>query len=315
MTERVSLCIATYRRPKRLAMLIRDLAQSSQLPDQVVIVDNDGAGGARAVVEAALAEGLPFPIDYAIQPARNIALTRNKTVELATGDWLGFLDDDERVPPTWLETMLSAARRFHADAVLGPVIPVVPDEAPGWIRRGRFYDFPRMQTGQPVALNLMRFGNVLIRAEPLRGLPGPFDVRYELRTGEDGDMLLRFVERGAQVVWCDEAQVTEPVEGHRLTLRWILQRALSGGQEYARKHLAGRYGHSGVMGRAQLFLGALTRLVLSGMLAVVTLPLGRHRSAHWLSRGVANFGKLSVFSGWVYNEYAQSATTDDPSRP
>lgn len=311
MTERISLCIATYRRPRRLAALVDDLTRLTRLPDQVVIVDNDGAGGARAVVDALVADGLPFAVDYAVQPARNIALTRNKTVELATGDWLGFLDDDERVPPEWLETMLRVASECGADGVLAPVIPVVPADAPGWIRRGRFYDFPRLRTGEPVALNLMRFGNVLLRAAPLRELPGPFDVRYELRTGEDGDMLLRFVEQGARVIWCDEAEVTEPVEGHRLSLHWILQRALSGGQEYARKHLAGRYGHKGLRGRMQLFAGATARLALSTVLTVVALPFGLHWSVHWLARGVANFGKLSVFSGWVYHEYAQSATTDD----
>ena len=44
----VSVCIATYRRPERLAILLDDLRQQQRLPDQVVIVDNDQAGSARA---------------------------------------------------------------------------------------------------------------------------------------------------------------------------------------------------------------------------------------------------------------------------
>ena len=56
---------------------------------------------------------------------------------------------------------MEAALRYEADGVLGPVNPIVPSSAPGWIRRGRFYDFPRMQSGMVIPPNRLRFGNVL----------------------------------------------------------------------------------------------------------------------------------------------------------
>jgi succinoglycan biosynthesis protein ExoM len=95
----VSVCIATYRRAERLAAVLDDLTRLTRLPDEVVVVDNDAAASARPVVEHRLREGAPFPIRYAVQPVKNISLTRNKTVELAGGDWLAFIDDDERAPP------------------------------------------------------------------------------------------------------------------------------------------------------------------------------------------------------------------------
>ncbi len=105
-----------------------------------------------------------FPLDYAIQPQPNIALTRNRSVEMATGEWLAFIDDDERAPHQSLSRLLKAAATHAADGVLGPVEPQVPDTAPRWLRRGRFYDFPHQRTGAPVSLNCMRFGYVLLRA-------------------------------------------------------------------------------------------------------------------------------------------------------
>jgi len=66
----VSLCIATYRRQERLAAVLEDLARQTRLPDEVVVVDNDGAGSARAVVEERVAAGAPFPIRYAVQRRR-----------------------------------------------------------------------------------------------------------------------------------------------------------------------------------------------------------------------------------------------------
>lgn len=300
---KISLCIATYRRPEKLDALIGDLALQERLPDEVIVVDNEAAGGASKIV-ASRQGTVPFPIKYAIQPERGIALTRNLTVKLAEGDWIAFIDDDERAPSGWLRQLVEAAERYQADGVLAPVVPEVPHTAPAWIRRGRFYDFPRSATGTIVPLNRMRFGNVLLRGEPLRREPGPFDTSYQLMTGEDCDLLSRMANNGAKIVWCDEAIVIEPVETKRLSLKWILMRALSGGQEFARNTLDGTYGKPTLAKRVQLFVRASLQLVLALGLAAVTLPLGRHRSTTWLMRAWANLGKLSVFWGWKYQAYA-----------
>jgi succinoglycan biosynthesis protein ExoM len=301
---KISVCICTFRRPERLAVLLDDLALQERVPDEVVVVDNDAAATGRETVEKRKAIGAPFAILYEVQPKRGIALTRNRTVALATGNWLAFIDDDERAPAAWLRQLVESALEHSADGVLGPVVPVVPSDAPDWIKRGNFYDFPRMSSGELVPLNRMRFGNVLLRGEPVRREPGPFDPSYGLMTGEDGDLLVRLVEKGAKVVWCDEAIVNEPVEPARLSLRWLLQRAFSGGQEFGRKTLAGRYGRVTPLRRVALFSRALAQLMLSAILAACSWPFGRHRAIHWLTRVFANFGKLTVFWGWKYHEYA-----------
>ncbi len=129
-------------------------------------------------------------------------------------------------------------------------------------------------------------------------------MRYGLTTGEDADLLIRLVGRGARVLWCDEAIVLEPVEPARLSLRWLLQRSLSGGQEFARKTAAGRYGPVSRLRLGRLFMQSLAQLVLAALLSIFTVPLGRHRAASWLVKASANLGKISIFWGWRYDEYA-----------
>jgi len=299
----ISVCIATYRRPQRLARLLDDLVAQHRLPDEVVVVDNDAAASARAVVELRRERGAPFPIHYGVQPQKNISLTRNHTVALAGGDWLAFIDDDERAPPAWLGELAQAAQRYRADGVLGPVEPVVPPAAAAWIQRGRFYDWARMPTGTVVPAHKLRFGNVLLCGAMLRRTPAPFDPDYGLTGGEDGDLLTRMKQQGACLVWCDEAVVQEPVEAARLSLRWLLLRAMRGGQDYARHRLAGRYGALPAAGRSRLFVRALLQAGLAGTLALLVWPGGRHRAVHWLLKAAANLGKLSIFVGWHYREY------------
>jgi succinoglycan biosynthesis protein ExoM len=299
----ISVCIATYRRPERLEALLLDLTRQALLPAEVIVVDNDAAGSARAVIERCRQLPMPFPVHYDIQPQKNISLTRNRTVELTQHEWLAFVDDDERAPDFWLARLAAAAQAYSADGVLGPVEPVVPQDAPGWIRRGRFYDFPRMQTGAVIPANRLRFGNLLLRAAAVKSMEVIFDPAYGLTGGEDGDLLSRMTLRGARIVWCDEAVVHEPIEKSRLNLKWLLRRSLRGGQDFARHSLSGRYGER-TAGRSRLFVRALVQLVAAAAIAIVVLPLGRHHCAHWLTRASANMGKLSIFLGWHYREYA-----------
>lgn len=301
---KLSLCIATYRREQRLAALLEDIARQSHPPEELVVVDNDAAGSARETVESHRRTGPPYTVHYAIQPLKNISLTRNRTVELAHGDWIAFVDDDERAPPAWLQQLVAAAVQHGADGVLGPVVPVVPERAPAWIRRGRFYDFPRCPSGTVVPLNRLRFGNVLLRAGPLLAMRPLFDPALGLSGGEDNDLLARLARSGARIVWCDEAIVTEPVEDARLSLRWLLMRGLRGGQDFARHMLTGRYGPIGPGGRLLLFVRSLAQFALALALILPALPAGRHHAAKWLVAAVANLGKLSAFAGMAYREYA-----------
>ena len=307
IAPRVSICLATFRRNERLRAVLDDLAKQTRLPDQIVVVDNDPAGGARTIVEEYRATGVPFAVDYEVQPEPNIALTRNRTCELASGEWLAFIDDDERAPQEWLENLLRAADTFQADGVLAPVEPQVPVTAAAWIRRGRFYDFAHQPEGAVVPLSGMRFGNVLLRAERLRAEPGPFDTRHGLMTGEDFDLLTRLTHKGVKIVWSESAPVFEPIESKRLSLRWLVQRSFSGGQAFARYTVSGGYGPINSFGRCLFFARSLLQMVLAALIAMAACIFGRHRGAAWLIKSAANFGKLTVLWGGRYREYARSS--------
>ena len=299
----LSVCIATYRRADRLDALLGDLCQQSLRPFEIIVVDNDRDASARATVERWKAQA-PFPIIYDVQPVKNISITRNRSVEFARGEWIAFIDDDERAPTHWLTRLMHHALSSNYDGVLGPVEPVLPPEAPGWIRKGRFYDWARMQTGTPIPPNQLRFGNLVLRGSLLRTGAPPFDEAYGLTGGEDGDLLTRLQLDGARLSWCDEAVVLEPVESARLSARWLVRRSLRGGQDFARHTLAGRYGEVSTATRVSLFARALGQAAVAAALCLILWPLSRHRAVHWATKLSANLGKLTVFWGQHYREYA-----------
>src|SRR5438128_11032412 len=98
---RVGICIATYRRPRMLATLLKALDrqafQKARPPlVTVVVIDNDVAESARATVERAAVRAR-WPLCYGVEPRRGISYARNRGVVAAgqTCDFLVFVDDDE----------------------------------------------------------------------------------------------------------------------------------------------------------------------------------------------------------------------------
>src|SRR2546428_416069 len=185
---RVGICIATYRRPRMLATLLKALDrqafQKARPPlVTVVVIDNDVAESARATVERAAVRAR-WPLCYGVEPRRGISYARNRGVVAVgqTCDFLVFVDDDELPRRNWLDELLFAQARENADVVAGPVLPRFAEVPPAWVDRGRFFLRPRCRAGPPLSAG--SGGSARGRAGGLRELPRPFPPRCARGGGE-----------------------------------------------------------------------------------------------------------------------------------
>lgn len=300
----ISVCVATYRRPDGLRRLLAGLAgQRDPGSDvEIVVIDNDAAGSAAAVVDQARAELPGLRLVYAVEPERNIAGARNAAVRLAAGDRLAFIDDDEIPAEGWLAHHAEAQSRYRCDGTFGPVLPILPVEAPGWVARGGFHDRPRHSSGETIPVDELRTGNAFVRAALLTGRAGPFDRAYGRTGGEDTDLFAALVGQRAHFVWCDEAVVHETIPAERTTLRWLLQRSFRGGQSYA---LRRRAAAGWAVGLALALAGLA---VFAGSLAgaLVALPFGCHRAVWCLRKGASGLGKAVALTPFRWEEYGDT---------
>jgi succinoglycan biosynthesis protein ExoM len=141
----------------------------------------------------------------------------------------------------------------------------------------------------------------MVRADLRSDRPDPFDGAHGPTGGEDGELLDRLVQQGARIVWCDEAVLTEPVEAARLRLRWLLLRALRGGQDDARHRIRGRPGGGGALrplGRLSFIGRAAVQAGAAALLVPLIWPAGRHRAVQWAVKAATQVGKLSAFAAW-----------------
>src|SRR5207245_2089705 len=140
----IAVCICTYRRVRLLTRLLDELAcqeTGGLFTYSVVVADNDESQSARAVVDD-FASRCAIPITYCVEPRQNIALTRNKALEHAAGDFVAFIDDDEFPTKRWLLTLFNACRTYGTDGALGPVKPHFDERPPQWVVDGKLYDRP-----------------------------------------------------------------------------------------------------------------------------------------------------------------------------
>jgi len=225
------ICICTYKRPKLLENLLQQLdeQETGGLFDySIVIVDNDRYESARGIVET-YARQSKITISYYTEPRQNIALARNKGIEVSRGDFIGFIDDDEFVDSQWLLNLYKTINLYKADGVLGPVLPYFEKEPPKWVLKGRFFDRPIHITGHVLKWQNTRTGNALLKRTIFE--EDRIWFRQEFGSGgEDRDFFRRKIERGLFFIWCNEAPVFEIVPEDRWQNKVLIKRALLRGK-------------------------------------------------------------------------------------
>jgi len=230
----IAICIATYRRRLLLSRLLHGIAELS-VPSgyriEVRIVENDAEERARDQVHEWTAR-TGITTRYAVQPERNIALTRNRALDMGAADWFAFIDDDEVPATDWLERLLDVARQQHSDAVFGNVVPELPPDAPQWLTDGG-YLHKRVEPSLGDDLwQGARTANALVRGHWLH--QRRFRVDYGRSGGEDTELFRRMVMAGAKLGWAPDARAREAIRPEQCGLPWLYRRHYRSGRVYER---------------------------------------------------------------------------------
>lgn len=182
---RVSAIIPTTgSRPRMLERAVRSVrAQTRATQELVIVVDGDGEAMRR--VEASLrAESARV---LATGRPRGVSAARNLGAELATGELLAFLDDDDVWKSTYLERVLAGREPFDV------ALTAFEKHKPGHVRPEKIpperldpIDFLVKNPG-------LRGSNLVIRREVYQELGG---VDEELPAFNDMDFGVRLSDRG-----------------------------------------------------------------------------------------------------------------------
>lgn len=291
----VTVCVCTYKRHHLLQALLESLAaQTFSLSNfEVVVVDNDQLGSAKQTITAFAEKCQELNVRYDVEPQQGISFARNRTVMMAHGELLAFIDDDEDAVPHWLTDLVNCMEIHAVDAILGPVIARYAKDTPQWIIQSRFFERKRFPTGIKISWGDGHTGNALVKASwAKKRQPSPFDVNLARSGGEDTDFFKWMESLGGKFTWCDSAMVSEEVPINRQSLHFMLERSFISSVTYWRPHYSQ---HTVAWRYHKAFLG-MGKGVLFAVLGIVKLPFGLGRAAPTWVEGAKALGRVAALS-------------------
>lgn len=279
-----SLIICSRNRPELLLETVHSVLQSTEVPSELVIIDQSDA------VHSALEAGLPgarCEIRYIRTQEVGTSRARNAGIAAARHDLLVFTDDDVHVTPEWFGIVVRALLRGGPEVVVtGQVRPADAGRSGGFVPSTIVEPRPLVHRGRIAAdviypHNLAMYRWAFDRVGPFDHLLGggaPYPA------AEDNDICHRLLEAGYAIHYVPEAVVYHRAWRSRkdyLPLRWAYGRGqgafyakhVSLRDPYMLRRLASDLGRRAVrvLRRLPRPYGALGELVyMAGVLSGVT---------------------------------------------
>jgi GT2 family glycosyltransferase len=182
----VSLVVSVWNRREDLRDNLRAIAAQTRAPDEIIVVDNCSRDGTPEMVRA------EFPhVKLICMPHSDYGACETFNVGFASarGEFVGILDDDVVLPPTFVEQMLAKfATEPETTAILSP--KVLEPEMPQW-----YIDSPAVNTERWLAT--FRGCGSMARHAAIRAA-GYYDIRFFI-FGNERDLATRLLNLGYRV--------------------------------------------------------------------------------------------------------------------
>ena len=256
-----SVVVPTRDRPDRLARCLSALDAQTELPHEVVVVDDasrdpgavDDAVGERARVRVVRSNGA------------GPAAARNLGAALARGDAICFTDDDCRPGPGWVAALVDRIEG-GAIAVAGPTRNGRPDDV--YASASQLITNHLTDTSRRRGPAFAPTSNLAVRADVFAALR--FEESFPLAAGEDREWCDRLAAAGHRLEWAPDPWVEHHQE---LGARGFWAQQVRYGRGAA--HLRRQGGHrlqapafyAGLLRRAAGEGAAVTALVVAAQLA------------------------------------------------
>jgi len=258
---------------------LRQIALSTG--DELIVADN----GSRPASEARWVRPTS---GLRVLPARGLrspGFARNRAAEIATGEWLLFIDADTRPYPSLVEDYFDPRPGAWVGVLAGGIVDIAPSTT-----RAARHSAARAQMSQLTTLRrtgtpYAQTANCAMRASAFLAIGG---FNEKIRSGEDADLCFRLAAAGWQIEERSRARVAHPTRASVRALLAQLARHGSGAAWLERRYpgefpapaprrLAGRTAHAIRRAGAALARGDWdqTAFALLDLLGTSAFDLGR----------------------------------------
>lgn len=301
---KITIGIPTYKRPAMLDKLLKSIFASNLDPAlikqlDIIIVDNDVEKTGEPTTAKWAKETRPaFGLHYFNCPSKGLSNVRNEIIEqalLLEPDYIVGMDDDQYVPPTWLNELIATIVNNLGDFALGPVIPIFETFVSPAI--AQWFGYATIEDQKKV--DFLETANLVMRAQFLKDHQLRFDTRFNTLGAEDTYFGVSAVKKEANIFWAAKAFVYETIPAKRATLQWLIKRKF---------RVANTYTY--IMLLEKRYARVLKKILVNvaylcvGALAIVLTPIGFKYRYFGVLKIAESFGGFAGLLNIKFHEYS-----------
>lgn len=258
--------------------------QSMILPDEcslkLVLVENDQCQQFEMSSKEQMESTPEIEFHYVLEQNLGIPIARNKSIEcalLTKPDWIAFIDDDETMTVDWLVNLVDVIKSNQADVHVGPVKYLPPAETPIWYKNPVTYKHEDGTLLATAATN-----NTIANAAFFDGRKSRlrFDESLRFTGGEDVELFDRLVRAGGKIRYTRKVLVTESVDAARMSVKWMLNREFSWGNNSVRLEIKNAGVSKVILRDSYKILHRILEGIFYFTLGVILIPFSKRGKKH-----------------------------------
>ncbi|MBR5021165.1 MAG: glycosyltransferase [Oscillospiraceae bacterium] len=130
MSDLISVIVPIYKVEEYLDECIQSIAGQSHRNLEIILVDDGSPDGCGAICDVWAARDSRVKVIH--KPNGGLSDARNAGLEIASGDFIAFVDSDDRIEPEMYEKMLAALLGEDADICACRIVSCFPDHRTEW---------------------------------------------------------------------------------------------------------------------------------------------------------------------------------------
>jgi glycosyltransferase involved in cell wall biosynthesis len=236
-TKLFSVVICTYNRGE----LARDAVASVVAQDfpseryEVLIVDNGSTDHTREMAKE-FCEACPG-VRYVFEGNVGLSHARNRGWREARGEYIAYIDDDCKIPPSWLSAAAKVIEQEHPAALGGPFYACYNVPKPVWFKDEYGSRVQGTEVRPLMDGEYLDGMNMFIRADALRELGG-FNPDFGMKGmtigyGEETELINRLRNSGGTIYYAPEVFVYHLVHADKMGLWTNMRMNFWGGYYYS----------------------------------------------------------------------------------
>jgi glycosyltransferase involved in cell wall biosynthesis len=248
----LTIAICTWNRAEMLRRTLEHMTLldiPARVTLEILVVNNNCTDETDEIVDSLRGR---LPVRRAFESEPYLSAARNHAVQLATGEYIIWTDDDVLVDSEWVKAYYDAFLRWPDAAIFGGSIePLFEAAPPAWLLRTIDWFAPVLPVVDagteptPVTHAQKPYGaNMAFRADALAEFP--FDLALGVSSlrgitsvgGEEHVVIRAMLDAGFDGWWVPDARVKHYVPPERMTIAHFRRKAASWGKFVSQRRLA-----------------------------------------------------------------------------